>query len=118
MKHIPTKSSPTSGRLSGESSYVIRELSLWRCGVEISGLFVAQIRCAACSTPSPFLAIDGASIIQANCEYIMNHRIDTDSPEFSFLPNFGRAIQDLWVEEIIPVLQNHPSRLLVDDNAA
>ena len=118
MKLIPTKNSPTSGRLFGESFYVIRELLLWLSEVEILGLFVAQTRCAACSTLSPFLAVDGASIIQANCEYIMNHRIDTYSPEFSFLPNFGRAIQDLWAEEIIPVLQNHPSRLSVDDNAA
>ena len=48
----------------------------------------------------------------------MKHRIDTYSPDFSFLPKFGRAIQDLWAEEIIPVLLNHPSRLSVDDNAA
>ncbi|KAF8460878.1 G-protein alpha subunit [Russula ochroleuca] len=55
---------------------------------------------------------------KANCEYIMNHRIDTDSPDFSFLPKFGRAVQDLWVEEIIPVLLEDPSCLAVDDNEA
>ena len=48
----------------------------------------------------------------------MNHRTDTDSPEFSFLPKFGRAIQDVWAEEIIPVLLDNPSCLSVDDNAA
>jgi hypothetical protein len=55
---------------------------------------------------------------KANCEYIMKHRIDTDSPEFSFMPKFGRAVQNLWAEEIIPVLLDHPSRLPVDDNVA
>jgi hypothetical protein len=63
------------------------------------------------------LYVDG-DFIQANCEYIMNHRIDTDSPDFSFLPKFGRAVQDLWVEEIIPVLLEDPSCLAVDDNEA
>jgi hypothetical protein len=66
---------------------------------------------------SPSLAVDGA-FIQANCEYIMNHRIDTDSPDFSFLPKFGRAVQDLWAEEIIPALLDRPPCLSVDDNAA
>ena len=48
----------------------------------------------------------------------MSHRIDTDNPEFSFRPKFGRTVQDLWAEQIIPVLLDHPSRLSVDDNAA
>jgi hypothetical protein len=48
----------------------------------------------------------------------MNHPIDTDSPEFLFLPKFGRAIQDLWAEEVIPVLLDDPSCLTVDDNTA
>ena len=66
---------------------------------------------------SPPLVIDAASI-QANCEYIMNYRIDTDSPESSSLSKFGRAVQDLWTEEIIPMLVEYPSCLTVDDNAA
>ncbi|KAF8463774.1 G-protein alpha subunit [Russula ochroleuca] len=77
----------------------IREMLLWLSEVKILDPAVAQTKCV-------------------NCEYIMNHRIDTDSPEFSFLPEFGRAVQDLWVEEIIPMLLDHPSRLSVDDNAA
>jgi hypothetical protein len=56
--------------------------------------------------------------IQANYEYIMKHRIDTDGPDFSFLPKFGRAVQNLWAEEVIPLLLSQPSRLFVDDNAA
>jgi hypothetical protein len=48
----------------------------------------------------------------------MNHRTDTDSPEFSFMPKFGRAVQDLWAEETIPALLDDQSRLSVDDNAA
>jgi hypothetical protein len=48
----------------------------------------------------------------------MSHRIDTDSPEFSFQPKFSQAVQDLWAEQVIPVLEEDPSRLSVDDNAA
>jgi hypothetical protein len=93
----------------------IREMLLWLSEVKILDPAVAQTKCVACSL---FLAVCRRCPIQVNCEYIMNHRIDTDSPEFSFLPEFGRAVQDLWVEEIIPMLLDHPSRLSVDDNAA
>jgi hypothetical protein len=48
----------------------------------------------------------------------MKHRLDTNSPDFSFLPKFDRVVQDLWVEEIIPLLLEDPSCLSVDDNAA
>jgi hypothetical protein len=48
----------------------------------------------------------------------MNYRIDTDSLESSSLPKFGRVVQDLWAEEIIPILLEYPSCLTVDDNAA
>ena len=48
----------------------------------------------------------------------MSHRIDTDSPEFSFRPKFSRAVQDLWAEQIIPVLLEHPPRISIDNNAA
>ena len=74
-----------------------------------------KVRCLFCI--SLFLVIDGAST-QANCEYIMNYRTDTDSPELSSLPKFGRAVQDLWAEEITPMLLEYPSCLNVDNNAA
>ena len=74
-----------------------------------------KVRCLFCISPS--LVVDGASI-QANCAYIMNYRIDTDSLESSSLPKFGRVVQDLWAEEIIPILLEYPSCLTVDDNAA
>ena len=83
----------------------------------MSGPLVAQTKYAACSTLSPSFAVNGAST-QEKCEYIMNHPIDTDSPVFSFLPKFGWVVQDLWAEEIIPVLLDDPSSLSVDENAA
>jgi hypothetical protein len=47
----------------------------------------------------------------------MNHRSDTDSPEFLFLPRFAQVVQDLWTYEIIPLLLDCPSSLLLPDNA-
>ena len=64
------------------------------------------------------LVVNASITIKAKCEYIMSHRIDTDSPEFSFRPKFSRAIQDLWAEQIIPALLENSLRLSVDDNAA
>jgi hypothetical protein len=65
----------------------------------------------------PSLSVDGVSI-QENRECITNHRIDADSPESSFLPKFGRAVQDLWAEDIIHMLLDRPSCLSVDEKAA
>ena len=48
----------------------------------------------------------------------MNYQTDTDGPESSSLPKFGRAVQDLWAKQIIPNLLEYPSCLTVDDNAA
>jgi hypothetical protein len=47
----------------------------------------------------------------------MNHRIDADSPDFLFLPKFAQAVQELWAEEIIPILSDHSSSLPINDNA-
>ena len=55
--------------------------------------------------------------LQANCEYIMNHRSDIDNPEFLFLPGFAQVVQDLWTEEIIPLLLDSPSSLRLADNS-
>jgi len=54
---------------------------------------------------------------QANCEYIMKHRSDIDNPEFLFLPRFAHVVQDLWTDEIIPLLLDRPSALPLADNA-
>ena len=48
----------------------------------------------------------------------MDHRTDTHSPDFLFLPQFAQVIQDLWAEEIIPELLDQPFSLPLDDNAA
>lgn len=55
---------------------------------------------------------------QANCECIMNHRTDIDDPEFSFLPEFIHAVQELWADEIISVLLERSSELSMDNDAA
>jgi hypothetical protein len=47
----------------------------------------------------------------------MNHRIDPDSPEFQFLPRFAQVVQDLWTDEIIPLLMDRPPVLCLPDNA-
>jgi len=47
----------------------------------------------------------------------LEHRNDTDNPEFRFLPNFARVVRELWVEEILPLLLDHPSDPLLGDNA-
>jgi len=55
--------------------------------------------------------------LQANCEYTMNHRSDTDNPEFLFLPGFAQVVQDLWTEEIIPLLLDGPVSLRLANNS-
>ena len=54
--------------------------------------------------------------LQANCEYIMSHRSDTDNPDFQFLPKFAEVVQDLWTEEILPLLLDRPSAILLANN--
>jgi hypothetical protein len=48
----------------------------------------------------------------------MNHRMDIDNPEFSFLPEFIHAVQELWADEIISVLLERSSELSMDNDAA
>ncbi len=47
----------------------------------------------------------------------MNHRNDTDDPDFFFLPRFAQVVQDLWLEEIIPLLLDRSWSLSLADNA-
>jgi hypothetical protein len=65
----------------------------------------------------PFDVDVRAPLSQAHCEYIMNHRRDTDNPEFLFLPDFAQVVQDLWTEEAIPLLLDCPSAFPLADNA-
>jgi hypothetical protein len=65
----------------------------------------------------PSVPRDGVPSLQANCEYIMNHRSDTDNPEFFFLPGFAQVVQDLWADDVIPLLSDSPSALHLADNA-
>ncbi len=47
----------------------------------------------------------------------MNHPTDTNHPEFFFRPGFADAVQELWADDIIPVLFDSPSYLPLADNA-
>jgi hypothetical protein len=47
----------------------------------------------------------------------MSHRSDTDNPDFQFLPKFAEVVQDLWTEEILPLLLDRPSAIPLTDNA-
>ena len=55
--------------------------------------------------------------LQANCEYIMNHRSDTDDPDFLFLPGFAEVVQELWTEDILPLLLDRLSSIRLADHA-
>ena|SRR6266404_643498 len=54
---------------------------------------------------------------QANCERILAYQLHTDDPEFYFSPDIAQAIQDVWADEIIPVLMTHSSEFYLMDNA-
>jgi hypothetical protein len=47
----------------------------------------------------------------------MKHRTDIDNPEFLFLPGFAQVVQDLWTDEIIPLLLDRRFALPLADNA-
>ena len=78
---------------------------------------IPQRRCAVSFACSLFLTVSPSPSLQANYEYIMNHRNDTDNPKFQFLPNFAQVVRELWVEEILPLLLDQPSCLPLNDNA-
>ncbi|KAH9036674.1 G-protein alpha subunit [Lactarius hengduanensis] len=52
-----------------------------------------------------------------NCERILNHPTDTNHPEFYFRPEFADAVQELWADDVIPVLFNSPAYVPLADNA-
>ncbi|KAH9051791.1 G-protein alpha subunit [Lactarius vividus] len=55
---------------------------------------------------------------KANCERILNHPTDTNHPEFYFQPEFANAVQELWTDDVIPVLFKSPAYFPSVDNAA
>jgi len=55
---------------------------------------------------------------KANCERILNHSTDIDHPEFCFQHGFADAVQELWTDDIIPVLFDRPTYFSLTDNAA
>ncbi|KAH9958144.1 G-protein alpha subunit [Russula dissimulans] len=82
---------------------------IWRILLEISRSIVKTLRALKPRHTS--------RATRAKCEFIMGHRSDVDSPEFLFHPRFAQVVQDLWVEEIIPLLWHRPSALYLTDNA-
>lgn len=56
--------------------------------------------------------------LQANCERILNHPTDINHPEFFFQPGFADAVEELWADEIVPVLLDRPTYISLADNAA
>jgi hypothetical protein len=102
--------------------------AIWKILLENSRTIVHALRdmdpkCLHSSTKvRSFLSVSCDGIVcdlplQANCEYIMNHRRDTDSLEFLFLSKFAQVVQDLWSDEIIPLLLDRPCTLHLPDNA-
>ncbi|KAI0284058.1 G-protein alpha subunit [Russula brevipes] len=75
------------------------------------------VRVLRSNNADPAAEVCPRSPLQAHYEYILDHRNDTDNPEFRFLLNFARVVRELWVEEILPLLLDHPSDLLLGDNA-
>jgi hypothetical protein len=48
----------------------------------------------------------------------LNHWKDINHPEFFFQPGFADAVQELWTDDIIPVLFDTPTYFPLTDNAA
>ncbi|KAH8985761.1 guanine nucleotide binding protein, alpha subunit, partial [Lactarius hatsudake] len=57
---------------------------------------------------------------KANCECILNHPTDINHPEFFFRPEFANAVQELWTDDVIPVLfkTRSPAYFPLADNTA
>lgn len=85
-------------------------LSIWRYLLDTSRRIVQDLR---------DLGLEPATHAnKANCERILNHRNDLDQPEFFFQSGFADAVQELWADDIIPVLFDTPTYFPFADNAA
>ncbi len=103
-------------------------LSIWRYLLETSRRIVQDLRNLGLepavhankvrfSYPT-FSASHVVTLLQANCERILNHPTDTNHPEFFFRPGFADAVQELWADDIIPLLFDSPAYLPLADNVA
>ncbi|KAI9431935.1 G-protein alpha subunit [Lactarius indigo] len=84
--------------------------SIWRYLLETSRRIVQDLR---------DLGLEPATHAnKANCERILNHPTDIDHPEFFFRPEFADAVQELWADDIVPVLLGSPTYFPLADNVA
>ncbi|KAH9175726.1 G-protein alpha subunit [Lactarius sanguifluus] len=58
-----------------------------------------------------------AATNRANCERILAYQLATDDPNFFFSPDIAQTIQDLWADDIIPVLMNYLTKFYLMDSA-
>ncbi|KAH8985759.1 guanine nucleotide binding protein, alpha subunit [Lactarius hatsudake] len=84
-----------------QSGYSHEELldfrpSIWRYLLETSRRIVQDLRNSGLEPTT--------HANKANCERILNHPTDTNHPEFFFRPEFANAVQELWTDDVIPVL--------------
>jgi guanine nucleotide-binding protein G(i) subunit alpha len=71
-------------------------LSIWRHFLETSRRIVEDLR---------NVGLEPANHAnKANCERILDHPTDANHHEFCFQPGFAKAVQELWEDDIIPVL--------------
>jgi len=85
-------------------------LSIWRYLLDTSRRIVQDLR---------NLGLEPATYAnRANCERILNHPMDTNLPEFQFQPGFADAVQELWADDILPVLFDSPAYIALADDAA
>ncbi|KAH8983747.1 G-protein alpha subunit [Lactarius akahatsu] len=98
-----------------QSGYSCEELlnfrpSIWRYLIETSRCIVQDLRSSGLQPTT--------HANKANCKHILNHPTDTNHPEFFFRPEFANAVQELWADNIIPVLFKSPAYFPLADNAA
>ena len=101
-------------------------LSIWRYFLETSRRIVQDLRKEALEPENDankvriFFVFRAAHFnpLQANCERILDHPTNIDHPEFFFQPGFAEAVQELWEDDIIPVLFERSKYFDITDMAA
>ena len=101
-------------------------LSIWRYFLETSRRIVQDLRNEGLEPANHankvrcFFFVRAAHFnpLQANCERILDHPMNIDNPEFFFQPGFAEAVQELWEDDIIPVLFKRSKYFHFTDNAA